>query len=107
MNPIDLDALAELEAEATEAPWLSYSPRSVSDEKCRAVLVECMRTADATLIVAARNALPALIAELRAMREVVAAAREFVHDEDEDRQATLDALIAALAKVDGEAHEEK
>jgi hypothetical protein len=85
MTPVDLDHLAELERAATPGEWhASTSGYSVRDESGDVLAdlraksiggIEAM-VANGELIAAARNALPALLAELRASRAVVAAARE-------------------------------
>lgn len=66
MTKVDLDALAELESKAMPAPW--------SDELYRRIIFGIAKD-DGELLIAARNALPALIAELRAARAVVEVAR--------------------------------
>jgi len=53
---IDLDKLEELEKKATEGPWTTIDFDLVSERD------------DVPLILAARNALPGLIAELRSAR---------------------------------------
>lgn len=79
--PIDLDALEALLAKATPGPWhtgagdhWSRDVRAGSDAP--AFCGARNGVADAALIVAAVNALPALIAELRAARRERDALRE-------------------------------
>src|SRR5580700_3317368 len=93
MPGVDLVALATLEREATRAPWETEGngletavvapdgakglPHYDEDEAVP-ICVDCCdenearNPADMDLIVAARNALPALIAELRDLRRLAA-----------------------------------
>lgn len=100
----DLDALAALEAGATPGPW-----SSVRTEPCCVIPheehhdlyagppggtgdnVAChtANAADAACIVATRNALPALIAEVRARRAGIA----------DDRQRFVEAVLLAAKRV--------
>lgn len=99
-EPVDLDRLEALAAEATPGPWVRHTPDpATADEvggiftKTSSVIDACgeegcgpiLHKADAELIVALVNAAPALIAELRAAREVVGAViAQAEHDIEED-----------------------
>lgn len=80
---LDLDELERLEREATPGPWettadpLSGVPAFV---KTPGELIAADAPADAALIVAARNALPALLVELRALREVAKVAEAHLNE---------------------------
>lgn len=85
---VDLDALEAAEKVATPGPWLyetnGWDHRVLQDEvprKAGEVVVATLGQADrdSQVIVAARNALPSLVAELRLAREVVKAVRELGH----------------------------
>lgn len=90
MTMIDLDELAWLEAGATKGPWVDEGDGEVSCEHedpatvprgYRPYITACdaNSSADAALIAASRNALPALIAELNAARDVISHAKALVH----------------------------
>lgn len=72
-SPIDLDALAANESSATPAPW-RYGPEWGFYGPEERPLMEALALgpeADPALIVAMRNALPSMIAELRAARNAL------------------------------------
>lgn len=94
---IDIDALEALEKAATPGPWYSTSDGACCFKICTNDWKEHSREAgewissgsydgdtgwaekefsNFSLIAAARNAIPSLIAELRAAREYIAASRE-------------------------------
>ena len=78
---IDLDELERLEREATPGPWVAWRSEIFPGSDAKAYdedsIVCCegqegvARHANAALIVAARNALPELIRELKELREEV------------------------------------
>lgn len=76
---IDLDKLEELERSATPRPW-HLAGGTIDDDTTAMIehgsydVGECSNE-DASLLCTLRNALPALIAELRAARAVVDAAK--------------------------------
>jgi hypothetical protein len=127
----DLDELERLEKAATPGPWSdigssvgSYDPASVlkfvtrmvnhdpesgviteddvrSWYKGAALVGESMETRDAALIAAARNALPDIIAELRARRGEQAAIWSTPKDADEWRRLReLEAAVLAESWLD-------
>ncbi len=78
---LDLDALSKLEAEATPGPWKEFwdhkKVRVVPESSIFPIFEDDQesdgkRMRDAALIAAARNSLPALIAEVKAAREWLA-----------------------------------
>lgn len=73
---LDLEELERLEREATPGPWRRDAdyPQLVAGMASVPGGVPYFAPADAALIVAARNQLPALLAELRALRAVAEAA---------------------------------
>ena len=92
---IDLDALDKLHAAATPGEWQTYNVQNPDFRQYRAVGVQLMgpdcwdladcslsippapeEPANAALIVAARNSLPAMIAEIRELRAENARLRE-------------------------------
>lgn len=86
MNAPNLDELQRLESEATPGPWKTHAPWSIGAPKQTGVSqVEtkgfpatpavCQTEADAALIVESRNALPLLLAELSASRQLLQAAQ--------------------------------
>lgn len=114
---IDLDELQRLHEAATPEPWLSDRPRlhiRIRDSRGLFVMergshggVRCHE--DAALIVAARNALPALLRLARRARRLEEAAAELIRIDAQcwmvvDREVSdaLDALRAALAEGEGE-----
>jgi hypothetical protein len=93
-KPVDLESLEALRAEATSGEW-EHEARDGRDDDGEFVIESAIlavpadglsdtvvtfdgltRHADAALIVALVNAFPAMAAELRALRDVAAAARE-------------------------------
>lgn len=97
----DLDKLEELERAATKGEWkvgamLSSGGRAVwSDECATSILTTCTELnsqADAALIVALRNNAPAMVAELRTLRE----ARNAFEQTTRDLMAERDGLNATL-----------
>jgi hypothetical protein len=84
LSAAELDELAELEKAATPGPWhlhersdtftLSPSPTDTRVAACR-VQKRGGATWDAKMIAASRNALPKLLAEVRALRDALKAAR--------------------------------
>lgn len=70
---VDLDKLEELYGVASNGPWESHGSQVTTDESEWDVLHpdnQEQAWCDARLIAATRNALPALIAELRAARKI-------------------------------------
>jgi hypothetical protein len=103
MADLDLDTLERLHGEATAGPWeavresvvmpdgseLPYSDSALIRCACRSIggLEAYFLDADAALIAAARNALPALLAAARErdeLRAEVAALRRFAREFGED-----------------------
>lgn len=89
-DPLDLDALEVLHAAGTPLPWFvehpfsrriirgpetGYGPAQVA--RCN-VERSAVAEVDAALIAAAVNALPGLVAEIRRLRAIETAARDFV-----------------------------
>lgn len=102
-KPVDLDELERLERSATKGEWkvgalLSSGGRAVrSDECATSILTTCTELnskADAALIVALRNAAPAMIQELRELRQDV---KTFQFDATLYRNRLADALAQADA----------
>jgi hypothetical protein len=98
--PLDLDALDALLAKATPRPWLR-------DGSCVYIhaddmhIAEADRHTDARLIVAAVNALPGLIAHVRALELVIAEVDALLVNATDaktwgDAQAAIDAARAAV-----------
>lgn len=110
---MNLDHLAELEAAATPRPWF-WRLRSAFDSRpaevwegdevsANGVVTEFggPRDADASLIAAARNALPALIEVARAMHEVRRMVASYGGRDAETMLCDIDNLArAALAKFE-------
>lgn len=74
---VDLDALEAAEKAATSGPWTIHGRESVFTNSAPVLRVsDCFQGRhDAYLIAEVRNALPSLIAELRAARMVVEAVK--------------------------------
>jgi hypothetical protein len=116
---LDLDAIEARAEAATPGPWIVsggviHSPiREPWDGKPNAVIVDAhIFEPNADFIAHARTDIPALVAELRAAREVVEAAAgfsAFMNEDAEDLQwpdeqlADLAAALAAYRAVVGEA----
>ena len=118
-TPVDLDHLEKLHAEATQGEWTDYCWSDVIAITRGAVKVDTqseqvhiceMRRgpagdADCRAIAATHNALPALIAEVRALRAFVQEVRETAEDMPPSdayvgyAPLTHGRLRAALAKV--------
>lgn len=111
----DLEPLKAALAAATPGPWVngSHNEHGVVRSPEHGLIAQCgpygKQDADARLIVAAVNALPALIAEVEALREVreaaraiiasdldVAGRRYVVASDDPDMDALRAALIAEV-----------
>lgn len=77
--PVDLDQLSEALAAATPGPWVNPYPFTklidAPGSTDNMAIVQCDSAADAAAIVAAVNAAPVLIAELRDLRAREAAVR--------------------------------
>ncbi len=115
MTDIDIDKLEALERAATPAPWVYDDGLSRSFPRARPETVgpfgaDAARTGDCIFLVELRNAAPALIAELRRLRAIEAAARDIaqVTEERDDPWVSVpitarqwDALKAALAAKEG------
>lgn len=113
-DPVDLDALDALLAAATPGPW-----GLGGEDECRIYSESewvgiATVSPEAKLIVAAVNALPGLIVEVRALREVVEEARTLMgepwysrsvlpHECDHPETCRPTRLRAALARYDAEA----
>lgn len=82
--------LQKLEQQMESAPWDRTTPHAVSNAEYD--LGRFDSPADAVGVVALRNAAPVLL-------EIAKTALEWAESDDEDRQAELDALLAALVKV--------
>ena len=100
----DLDELERLHAAATPGKWeVSADDGIIATSGLSLPASVWGKARNMFAIAATHNALPGLLAELRALREVAEAARE--HEEmDQPGMTTLrdharDALRAALAKV--------
>ena len=84
---VDLDELETLHSDATPGEWEWYGEGDNSDVFVRKTpedqpIAWDIRESDAAYITGVRDALPALIAELRAARAVIQAVR-FLRDEGE------------------------
>ena len=96
---LDLDELERLEREATSQappPWIASPARQdgtacvylPSDGPCRRIVPVAETSAEqAALIAAARNALPALLAEIRALRAVAEAAGSYLAEYEDFRNS--------------------
>lgn len=102
-DPLDLDAIEARAAAATPGPWATSSEWSVRTGARDDELVACVQYKDhgrdAEFIAAARSDVPALVAELRALRaerdaaaRVVAAARRLLARPHLTRRETCNAL---------------
>ncbi len=105
MADLDLDAIEALLAAATPGPWTishrCYGKTEMDDESCGLGLEieqweEPMRgymslSADARLCAYARNDLPALVAEVRRLRDLLA--RALPHIDPNDNQDAYQLLI--------------
>jgi hypothetical protein len=88
--PVDLDRIEALLSKATDAPWHRdpiYWTFRIIEKGCFDVEdgpegTNCPRRDDADLIAELRNAAPAMVAELRALRAAVAAMRPFAGHAD-------------------------
>ncbi len=122
---LDLDLLAKLDKEGKSAPWRidrtlefldsRFKFRVVSEasdlRESRRVTDCCLTEEDAGLIVELRNALPAMLAELRAAREAIRKTADYidmghVHPDHSSRiwgyiEAYYDKYIRAIAKKNG------
>jgi len=118
LSEAELDALEALERAATPGEWW-HGEQFVGDDDYQAILsgapvpedapdyaqpdviADDVRLADAIFISAARNALPALIASLRASREREARLRGFVMYIATQEQASTDghAVMAVLRQL--------
>jgi len=104
MSEDDLARLEALLAEATPGPWYEWqSAIGWRVERIAFDLVaRCEGEKDARMIAALRNAAPALLAEVRRLREVEEAAVALVahyddgHHDDDQCQNTLDGHTEAL-----------
>lgn len=89
LNLAELDALAELEAKATKGPWLSALVSVEVDDGHGSVFLN--HTHDARFCLAARNAVPELIRELREARVEVERLKGLVklveHGNHDNREA--------------------
>jgi hypothetical protein len=79
--PLDLDALDALTAAATDGPWTGANYRTALAGLATST---GNHAADAEFIRVARTALPRAVAELRALRPVVEAARRATETDDVD-----------------------
>jgi hypothetical protein len=109
MKPLDLDALQELDATGWSAPWAITGAGAIvrfHGEHAYTVIVEAGLLPghhERLAIVGSRNALPALIAEVRRLRKVAEAAalaEEFLTSNITHTPVVdiIDALDAALAE---------
>ncbi|MEU6387648.1 hypothetical protein ABZ847_29290 [Streptomyces bauhiniae] len=71
---LDLDALDAMAAAATDGPWTAHDDGLVWADRIGDPVSGSVLPEDAALIAAARNALPALVAEVRKLRAKLAAA---------------------------------
>lgn len=90
---LDLDELERIEREATAGPW-----RSIASDLLMIRSYE-YQVPHAALIAAARNALPALLAELRALRAVAEAAEHYRDMRWLDDASPMYAMNALEAKL--------
>ena len=100
MTDDELARLERLSAEAAPGPWRAdqWSPRRsdvVTESPHGEYVIARMDPSDAELTASARTALPQLVAEVRALRAVVAAARACVATE-----AEWDRCDGGLAEMD-------
>lgn len=117
MNKVDLDALEALEKAADHSPWETYSRRDQDGFDVRwgvygldpympgkiDIMYYRKPIQNCELIAAMRNALPAMIAELRAAREVIHTARvpyKAKYDDGGDHDYVYGLLRHALDKYD-------
>jgi hypothetical protein len=70
MTNDELDTLDALAAAATPGPWEMGTGKAYNVLTLTEVLAEGLESADAAFIAAARDAVPALVAEVRRLREV-------------------------------------
>lgn len=106
MKRADIDRLLELEEKATKGPWCVDDSRPeellLLPDECQWAAdfpttgVDCLP--DVRLIAEARNALPSILAELRAARKCVEAARPL-----DDYSCQLDRALSAYDALFGEA----
>jgi len=100
MTRPDLDALAALLAKATPGPWDAPNGETMIDRVgTEDPVADAYHYEDAALIVAAVNALPALIARVRELKQEQATLRAALAIAQEDRRAAALAMRERCAKA--------
>jgi hypothetical protein len=101
VTDIDIDKLEALERAATPAPWV-YDDGIEQDEhtqhRARPETVgpfgaDAARTDDCIFLAVLRNAAPALLAEVRRLRAIEAAAREVAANVEDDSDSLLGCVV--------------
>jgi hypothetical protein len=101
-TPKDVDALEAARAAATPGPWRPHGEHLIVDERGVSLIATQVDDADAALIVAAVNALPDLLDEVRwgrALREAVEGLAEAIADEAVDAIWYRDVLKQTAARI--------
>ena len=108
MSKVDLDKLEALEKAATPGPWLfDFLGDGLTDQNYKVLFDDYIRH-DGELVHAMRNALPHMIAELKAAREVVRRARipakvgSITHESRSNVYTLLMQTLAVYDEVTGE-----